>query len=257
MRSFASSVPWLAALAIVAAAPDALADAPKPKPAPKPEPKPRDRFEREDVQRMHMHESFDLVRAIERLLLTGKLDEAKRFAASISEAPDAPAHGSWATHVVAVRDRAAALARVTTVEQGCRAVASLASACGACHVETGVASEFRTFPLPPDKTTVEGRMARHRWAADRMWEGIVGGEDAPWVAGLDVLAATPLDWSSSPERAGYARTLQRLASQARKQKAATIATRTTAYGEILVTCASCHSSKPPPTTTAPTGPAPK
>ena len=39
----------------------------------------------------------------------------------------------------------------------------------------------------------ESQIAAVRWAADRMWEGIVGGEDAPWIAGLDVLAATPLD----------------------------------------------------------------
>ena len=210
----------------------ALADAPK------------DRFERADVQRMHMHESFDLVRAIERLLLSGKLDEAKRFATTISQAPDSPAHGAWATHVVAVRDSAAALARVTTVEQGCRAVATLASACAGCHVDTGVAPQFGTFPLPPDKTSVDARMMRHRWAADRLWEGIIGGEDAPWTAGLDVLAAAPLDWAALPERAAFAKTLQQLATTARKQKRATIATRTKAYGEILVTCAGCHAAKP-------------
>ncbi|MFN0249447.1 MAG: hypothetical protein ACKV2T_21355 [Kofleriaceae bacterium] len=220
---------------------DGRADAPKP--TPKPERKAPERFQRDDVQRMHMHESFDLVRAIERLLLIGKLDEAKRFAAAISEAPDAPAHGAWAAHVVAVRDRAASLARATSVEQGCRLVASLASACASCHVETGVEPVFRVFPVPPDKMTLEARMARHRWAADRMWEGIIGGADEPWRAGLDVLAAAPLD-SFPSDRTAYARTLQRLADSARKQKAATIETRSKAYGEILVTCASCHTSKP-------------
>lgn len=235
---------------LVAALSLAIADAPRPaakrEPAPAPAPPPR--FERDDVQRMHMHESFDLVRAIERLLLSGKLDEAKRFAAAISAAPDSPAHGSWATHVVAVRDAAAALSRVTTIEQGCRGVATLASACAGCHVDTGVAPDFRTFPLPPkagDTTDERARMARHRWAADRMWEGIVGGEDAPWTAGLDVLAAAPLDWAGTPERVPFAKTLQRLAAQARKQKSATIATRTRAYGEILVTCAGCHATATP------------
>jgi len=217
-----------------------------------PDPKPPDRFERDDVQRMHMHENFDLLRAIERLLIVGKLDEAKRFAAAISEAPHAPAHGPWASHVITVRDRAAALARATTVEQGCRLEATLAGACAACHVEAGVAPDFRTFPVPPDKTTIEARMLRHRWAADRLWEGIVGGADEPWQAGLDVLAAKPLDWGpSTSDRAIHARNLQRLALEARRTKASTVDSRTTAYGEMLVTCASCHTGKQPATVTAP------
>ena len=200
---------------------------------------------RDELQRMHMHENFDLLRAIERLLITGKLDDAKRFAAAISEAPDSPAHGPWAAHVVAVRDRAAALARATTLAQATRLEASLAAACASCHVETGVAPEFRQFPVPPDAKTVEARMLRHRWAADRIWEGIIGGDPEPWRAGLDVLAAAPLDWGpSSSDRAVHARTLQRLASQARANKLATTEARATAYGEILSTCAACHTGAP-------------
>jgi mono/diheme cytochrome c family protein len=222
--------------------------APPTRPAKPTKPKPPERFERDSVMRLHMHENFDLLRAIERLLIVGKLDEAKRFAAAISEAPDAPAHGPWAAHVVAVRDRAAALARATTVEQACRLEATLAGACAGCHVETGVAPTFREFPpMPPDASTVEARMLRHRWAADRMWEGIVGGSDEPWRAGLDVLAASPLDWGPpSADRAVHARALQRLADQARKLKAtATVEARTTTYGEILGACAACHTGKRP------------
>jgi len=234
MTAFSRRGPLLAALALLAQlSSDGIADAPKPKPP--------ERFERDDVQRMHMHENFDLLRAIERLLIVGKLEEAKRFAAAISEAPDAPAHGPWATHVIAVRDRAAALARATTIEQAVRLEASLAGACAACHVEAGVAAEFRTFPVPPDKTTIEARMLRHRWAADRLWEGIVSGAEEPWRAGLDVLAAKPLDWG--PDRAVHGRKLQRLALDARKQRVPNIENRTAAYGEMLATCASCHTVK--------------
>ncbi len=231
-------IPVLASLAVLASqSTRVVADAQPAKP-----PGPADRV---DLQRLHMHENFDLLRAIERLLIVGKLDEAKRFAAAISEAPDSPAHGPWATHVVTVRDRAAALSRATTVEQACRLEASLAGACAGCHVEAGVAPEFRVFPVPPDKTTIEARMLRHRWAADRLWEGIVGGADEPWRAGLDVLAAKPLDWGpASSDRSVHARTLQGLALEARRQRTPSIEGRTTTYGEMLVACASCHTSQP-------------
>ena len=43
-----------------------------------------ERFDRADLQRLHKHENFDLLRAIERLLIVGRLEEAKRFAAAIT-----------------------------------------------------------------------------------------------------------------------------------------------------------------------------
>lgn len=220
--------------------------APAPK-APPQELPPSERFERDVMLRLHMHDNFDLLRAIERLLIRGKLEEAARFATAISEVPDSPAHGSYAAQAVLVRDRAAAVARATTVDAACKLEAKLAAACGGCHVETGVAPEFRAYPaVPPDVATIEGRMARHRWAADRLWEGVVGGADEPWKAGLDVLAATPFDWGERQnERRALGRDLQRLADTARKRKASdTLDTRATSYGDMLATCAACHTLAP-------------
>ena len=206
------------------------------------------------MMRLHMHASFDLIRAIERLLISGKLDDAKRFAATISEPADAPAHGPWASQVILVRDRAAAITRATTVAQACQLEAKLAAACGSCHVETAVVPRFRVYPpAPPDLPAIGARMARHRWAADRLWEGIVGGADEPWRAGLEVLAAAPLEWGDGiAARAQLARQLQHDAAAARARvPVESLDARASAYGAMLSTCAACHTSKP---ATAPTKP---
>jgi cytochrome c553 len=247
----------LVAMALVAApgthigrAEPAAAKPPVPGRAPPPDP-----LDRDTMMRLHMHASFDLIRAIERLLISGKLDDAKRFAATISEPADAPAHGRWASQVVLVRDRAAAVARATTVAQACQLEAKLAAACGGCHVETSVVARFRGYPpAPPDLPTIGARMARHRWAVDRLWEGIVGGADEPWRAGLEVLAAAPLEWGDGiAARAQLARQLQRDAAQARAHVPVdeSLDARASAYGAMLSTCAACHTSKP---ATAPTKP---
>ena len=201
----------------------------------------------EATLRLHMHGNYDLVRAIERLLVRGKLEDAARFATAIAEVPDAPAHGSYAAQAVLVRDRAAAIVRATTVEQACKLEAKLAAACGGCHVDAGVVPAMRALPpAPPDVQTLDGRMARHRWAADRLWEGIVIGADEPWRAGLDVLAAAPFDWGDrARQRATLARDLQRLADTARKL-GPSLDTRATSYGELLATCAACHTLGPAP-----------
>jgi hypothetical protein len=220
----------LAAVAIAFALPVAVAER---------EPPPAKRFERDMLARFHMHQNFDLVRAIERLLIRGKLEEAKRFAAAIATAPDEPEHGAWATQTATVRARALALSRATSVDDALRKATQLAAACGDCHRETYGSAMFDDPPaVPPDRPTVDARMARHRWASDRLWEAVIGDSDEAWREGLDVLAATPLDLGE--DRAAFARELQRLANNARRTKAPAAGTRAATYGQILLTCAHCH-----------------
>jgi cytochrome c553 len=202
------------------------------------EPPPEKRFEHDMMVRFHMHQNFDLVRAIERLLIRGKLDEAKRFAEAIAMSPDEPAHGPWAAQAAVVRERASAVARATSVDDALRKETQLAAACADCHRESYGSAVFEKPPaIPPDRPTLDARMARHRWAADRMWESVIGDLDDAWREGLDVLAAAPLELDAA--RAPFARELQRLANTARRTKKP-MANRAATYGEILVVCAGCH-----------------
>jgi hypothetical protein len=84
-------------------------------------------------------------------------------------------------------------------------------------------------------------MARHVWATDRLWEAVVGAEDAPWRQGLEVLAAAPLPFVSADDgRRALGRTLQRLATSARTLDR--LDDRGRAYGQLLETCAACHTA---------------
>lgn len=207
---------------------------------------PSKQFEHDMMVRYHMHGSLDLLRAIERLLIRGKLEETRELARAVAEAPVEPDLGAWAAQTQAVRDRAAAVASAPGVDEAVRREARLAEACADCHLETRVQPEFRSPPqLPPDRDTLAARMARHRWAADRLWEGVVGADDGPWHAGLAVLAATPLRWPELGERKDLARSLQQLADQARRRSATdSVADRARSYGEMLVICTACHTAKP-------------
>jgi cytochrome c553 len=236
----------IAAICLLAAAGCQSARAiPAPPPEPEPEPPPQLRFERDMIVRFHMHQSFDLLRAIEKLLVRGNLGDARAFARAIAEAPEAPGLAPWARHAALVRERAAALAAAATIEDACRREAELAEACAGCHADAGVVPEFRPPRTPPpDQPTIDARMARHLWATDRLWEGVVGGAEDAWLAGLDVLAATPLP-SPHGAREELGRRLQQLADQARRGRGMDPpAERARAYGEILVVCAGCHAAPP-------------
>jgi hypothetical protein len=203
------------------------------------EPPPPQRFERDMMMRFHMHASFDAVRGIERLLIRGKLEDARYFARALAAEPDPPGLAAWARQIAAVRERAAAVAAAPGIEEACRREARLAEACASCHADAGAQPEFQPPALPPDQQTVAARMARHQWAADRIWEGMVGDADDAWNAGLDVLAAAPLSWPGA-DRAALAHRLQQLAGRARHPAKTERADRAGRYGEILVTCAACH-----------------
>ncbi len=203
------------------------------------------RFEHDMIVRFHMHENFDLLRAIEKLLLRARLEDAKALAQAISEAPDEPGLGALAPHAIRVRDLAANLARSPTIDEACRREARLAVACAGCHVETGVMPAFSLPPSsPPDRDSIEARMARHLWATDRLWEAVVGGGTDPWISGLDVLSATPFPFRAAlDDRARLAKQLQTLAGTARKRSSKDdLAERGRVYGQILTICATCHTS---------------
>ncbi|MEO7736174.1 MAG: hypothetical protein ABIY55_34770 [Kofleriaceae bacterium] len=123
-----------------------------------------------------------------------------------------------------------------------RGAARLAEACARCHLDASAQAEFQPPPAAPeDRATVPARMARHQWAVNRTWEGMVGGADDVWVAGLDVLATTPLPWPKiGSERAALASRLRQLASRAKRVSGTELEARARIYGEILVTCAACH-----------------
>jgi mono/diheme cytochrome c family protein len=200
------------------------------------------RFEHDMLVRMHMHENFGLVRAIEHLLVRGKLDDAKELARGISQAPDEPGSSAWATSTALVRDRAAAIAAATTVDEAVHAVARLGTACAECHIATGTTPDLAVATTPPvDTDELSARMTRHRWATDRLWEGLIAPSDEIWSAGLDVLAAAPLPASElGKAREPLARKLQRTADRARTTKPQD---RAQVYGDMLATCAACHTRR--------------
>ena len=193
---------------------------------------------------LHMTSNFDTGRGIERLLIRGKLDDAKYFAQALASEPDVPGMAPWAKQIAAVRERAGEVANAPSLDEACRREARLAEACASCHADANAQIDFGTpLPLPPDEPTLTARMARHHWASNRLWEGMTGDAEGPWKAGLDVLAEMPLSWSPlEGNRAGFAKSLQRLADEARHVPRDNRTERTRLYGEILVTCAACHAA---------------
>jgi hypothetical protein len=211
---------------------------------PEREPPPPPRFVNPQAGRFHMRRHFDDLRMIERLFIAGKLDEGATLADLLVRQTDDPGMAPWDLQAKQVAEAAEALSKAPGLDEALRRAARVAAACADCHAQAQGRPVFAAVPpVPPDAPTRAARMARHVWATDRLWEGMIGPDDDRWKRGLEVLAATPQPFMRLTEAPGFARRLQQLARDQLAARATTgIDDRARAYGEMLVTCAACHSS---------------
>ena len=197
--------------------------------------------ERADTGRVkhHMRQRIEDLRTIERMLVAGKLEEAKTLAFMLTRPADLVPEDP---NTRALTLAAGALVNARTIDEALYAAARTASACARCHVATQNVPVFKMpSQAPPDRPAMDAQMARHQWAADRLWEGIVGASDAHWRAGLYVLATSPLPHTTT-KAPDIALRMQQLARKALDEPAPTLDARAETYGDLLVTCAACHSA---------------
>ncbi len=102
---------------------------------------PNVRFEHDMMVRFHMHENFDLLRAIEKLLIRGKLEDANALARAIYTSPDEPGLAPWspsgeraklARKLQQLVDIARKSKAMELVERG-RVYGELLTECAPCH----------------------------------------------------------------------------------------------------------------------------
>jgi hypothetical protein len=203
------------------------------------------RFERPAMVRFHMQRHFDDLREIERMLVAGKLEDGKTRAHLLTRPALDPGMAPWHHAIARVVDAARALETAPGIDEALRREARVAEACAECHLRTQRLPAFAPpAALPPDAPTLAARMARHAWAVDRLWEGMVGPAEDRWRMGLEALAASPLPFKPLDDAPALATRLRDLARHALATRAtAELDERTRLYGELLVTCAACHATR--------------
>ncbi|HEX5061916.1 MAG TPA: hypothetical protein VFV99_21255 [Kofleriaceae bacterium] len=189
---------------------------------------------------VHLEEAAALQAAIARGWLVDARERARWFASHDMEAPP-----SWQPYLDDMRYAAMRIARARDVATAGAQIGLLGRACGACHEANAATPAFQYDPPPTDDATLEAQMRRHQWAAARMWEGVVGPADAAWQDGARVMATTRLDVARTAHEkpnADVFELAERLRDQATQALTMTARdARARFYGEMMETCASCHS----------------
>lgn len=151
-----------------------------------------------------------------------------------------------ASHVEELRAFASLAARAPDIRSAASATARTGAACGACHRDMKRGPAYKLVSGPPTGATpVASRMIRHQWAADRLWDGLVGPSDESWRAGAGVLRDAPLFTDELTRDVEQYESVTALAWKvheigARANTASGQAARAELYSDLLGACATCH-----------------
>ncbi len=190
----------------------------------------------------HMHENFKLIDQIRTAVVGGELKEAKTRATELgdnllkSEYPQ-----EWMPHLQRVREVVSATKGANDLASAAIHAARAGSACGRCHAALGADGLPESHqPLELSSLPLAEFMNRHSWAAERLWEGLVGPSDELWKLGSKTLAETAqlATDNMSPEMQTLAYSLSEISE--RSSIVVRVEEREEVYGELLSTCAACH-----------------
>lgn len=194
-----------------------------------------------------MQKHFGHIQTIVDAVVAGDVHATRAPATWLAEhggPPSAPP--AWSPYTKKMRGYASEVVAAKAIETAAAAAGKLGGTCGTCHAATG-ASLVMTKPtlvIRPDDD-VATRMRRHKWAVDRLWQGLVGPDDKSWTAGAQVLRAVPLTVSDAAEDGKipvdivkWVETTHALGEEALKVSVPD--ERATLVGKLLGTCAACH-----------------
>lgn len=193
----------------------------------------------------HMHEHYGAVVKVQSAIIRGDLEAIREPAEWLAEHPvPAAMPAQWETHVEPMRAAARSALKATDFSSAATAASLMGTACGGCHIANNVSVEFAMADDPAYASDSISHMLRHQWAADRMWEGIVGPSEPAWGQGIDVLLEAPLTAeeldSQQDETRQMARRIHQLAANG--MMAVDASEKAEIYAEFLANCAACHTA---------------
>lgn len=194
-----------------------------------------------------MHDNLTRIGTIKSAIVAGKLEDVREPATWLADHETvAGLPADFGPYVAQIKTSARHVIEAQDLVSAAESVSKMARTCGKCHSANNVGLEFGYDQEPRmDVEDVVTHMQRHQWAADRLWEGLIGPSDTAWNRGADMLIDAPLHSSDVTTTADHdaeiekiARRIHALGGIATETKTADA--RSELYGEVLGLCASCH-----------------
>jgi len=189
-----------------------------------------------------MREHFKEAEQIRHAVISGKQSDAVQPALALGSSVDiATLPEPWRPSVQLMFSASNRVQNSSDLAEAAAGTADIGLACGNCHASQGGPKAHLGEP-PAAGDSVVGRMARHSWAMERLWEGLYLPSSVAWKAGARALQEDPFP-AEVLERGGVygrsaAKDFKQLAAQAGSKE--TPKDRGALYAGLLGTCATCH-----------------
>jgi cytochrome c556 len=200
----------------------------------------------EDIPEMHRNLSKTV--DIQTSVVQGDLEKAQKAAVwLLNHENQIPFPATAREHEAEMLGYAAVISRATDLSSVAVQTGKLAASCGSCHQAVEAGPQFVVGGRSPNGDSQEAQMVRHLWAADRMWEGLLGPSEEAWQAGARALAETEpalaQAYRASTRSGGSRMFLSEVNNVAKDALEATGQEgRAEVYGKMLNTCNRCHSA---------------
>lgn len=194
-----------------------------------------------DLRVEDMHAHFEDINAIQRALIAGDVAAARAHAEHFIAGFSGTTPEGWTPFV----ERAVASAEMmkvsTDLAMSAQLAGTMAGTCGDCHR----AHELSVISLDDSSPESTDTMLRHRWATDRLWEGIIGPSEDAWRAGAALLASEAMAPETVEGAIEVTPQIVALIDNLSEQASLAHATadpeeRKVIYGRLLSSCAGCH-----------------
>ena len=195
--------------------------------------------------RDEMDEHWEQSTAVRDALIHGDLRRAQKQAGRLADRLPLVIPRAAGISQESVRGRAEAIAQAQDVAAASEQLGYLAQACGECHTSVGVELRLEEAPRPSLEHDLVSEMARHQWAAEQMWMGLVAGQPERFELAVGVLGPATLSVSRLDVRVGdgdreAGRLERRVHALAKVSSAPSQRAQPSLYGQIIATCATCH-----------------
>ncbi len=192
----------------------------------------------EEAGMSHMYVHYTQVGEIHAAVVDGSIDDTRAPARWLATHGEEELSAAGQEALEAMRSEARVVAEEHDLALLSHAVARMGNACGSCHAAMNAGPDITAAEPPPTSSVPSKYMKRHAWAADRLWEGLIGPSGRAWAAGAGVLGSSPMDFGTNDQANKLARRVQELSKKA--ADAATPGDRARVYGDLLETCSPCH-----------------
>jgi cytochrome c553 len=193
--------------------------------------------------RPRMREHYVRGAAIRDAVIRADLEAVREPATWLAEhaQDDLPASGQ--VSIQAMQLIAADLAKAPDLVTAAAGVSKLAASCGACHSAVNATPTLMAAIPKGEDDSLQGRMKKHSRGADLLYRGLIVPSDHSWTKGAEALSGDPMEIALKLRKGPQPQVealAKQLYDQAQEAKRASASDRPALYGQMLVTCSSCH-----------------